>query len=100
VRAGEADAQTEQPRGVQPGLAEVLAQVARHLGARTQRGEDVDEAKELDLEAFVLHRPVHHLVLPVGARERRRLGTLDQGEDLPGGGLDVALERVACHRRS
>jgi len=109
VRAGQADAEAEQPRGVQSRLPEVLAQVARHLTARPERGEDVDEAEELDLEALVGHRPVHHLVLPAGAGERRRFGTLDQAEDPPGGCLDVALERgggaafalelLACHRR-
>ena len=69
---------------------EVLAQVAGDLAAAAQRGEDVDEAQHLHLEALVRHRPLHHLALQALA-ESSRASPRGWRRRSPGGGLDALL---------
>ncbi len=40
-------------------IAEVLLEVAHDFGGGTQRGQDIDEAKELGLERGIAHGPLH-----------------------------------------
>ena len=91
-------------RGVStPGCRKYSLQMAGDLGRAAQRGEDVDKAEELDLEALVGHGPVEHLVLPARLREQSGPRTVDQRKQGAGGRLYVGFEAgragVAARRR-
>src|SRR5690606_8120383 len=61
--AARLQAQVHAGRGLDAGLGQVVDEVVVDEVGGGQGGEGVHEAEELDLEVFVLHGPVHQLVL-------------------------------------
>ena len=64
-------------------LPKILLQMPRDLAGRVQGGQHIDKPKELGLEMFVLHRPIHQrAVKALLAEQRRRFCRIHQGEYL------------------
>ena len=61
---------------------EIFAQVANDLVRTTQEGQDVDEAKELQLDGLIAHGPFHEPIVPPTRRQRHRPMRIEAGKQL------------------
>ncbi len=78
---------------------EVLLDVAVEGLRGVEIGQDVDEAEELDLEVFILHRPVHDLAGPPALVENGRGLAADAGEKLLAACGYLPVKRSCVHMR-
>jgi hypothetical protein len=63
--------------------AKVGLQMSCDLAGRTERGQDIDEPKELRFKQVILHRPIHQMMKQALLAKQTRLSrSFDPSEDL------------------
>ena len=65
-----------------PASAKYSRRCARDLRRRVQQGQDVDEAKQLDLDRLVVHGPFHQALVPPARAEEHGPGGRQPREDV------------------
>ncbi len=90
-QAARAQAESHARRQGDSGLGQIVHEMLVDLFRCLQGREGVDETEQLDLEALVLHGPVHQLVGPEGGGEHSLLGSTHRFDQFRTDFVDAAF---------
>ena len=84
----------QQERQAGRDFLKVFAKMAIDLTGAMQGRQHVDKAKELDLDRFLAHGPVHEAIVPPGRAQRPWSATANIRKNGPSHGMRQGFERV------